>query len=177
MRRFTGFAVAATVALLSVAVAGQAPAPAQGGGQGRGGGGGRAAGPPVVAPTTIATFMDHQNVMRSNAQQAGNINRGVMMGDIAAAKAGAAQLRTNYTTLRTFYSSKMKADAVTIIDNGLTAVTGVDTLLNAAMPDAMAVAAAVKMAQGTCGACHMAHRTGDNQTGFNFTDPSIRPPG
>jgi hypothetical protein len=179
MRKFQYYAVVAMVALLGAAVAaqGQGGAPG-GGGQGRGGGrgGGRQAGPPVVAPTTINTFMDHQNVMRSNQQQAGAINRGVMMGDIAAAKAGAAQLRTNFTTLRTYYNSKMAADAVTAIDNGLTALNGVDQALNAATPDAMAVAAAVKMAQGACGACHMAHRTGDAQNGFTFNPPTLAPP-
>ena len=171
MRRFTYYASAAMVVLLGAAVAAQ-----QGGGQAQGqGGGGRGgpAGPPVVAPTTIVTFMDHQLVMRSNAQQNGAINKGLASGSVADARMGAAQLRTNFTTLRTFYNSKMKADAVMIINNGLMQLDTLDKMLQAPMPDIMAAQAQAKMTAGACAACHMAYRSGDNQTGFRFTDPSI----
>jgi len=171
MRRFTCYAIAAMVVLLSVAVAAQGQGA---GGQGRqGGGGGRQAGPPVVAPTMIATFMDHQLVMRSNAQQNQAINKGLASGSVADARMGVAQLRTNFTTLRTFYNSKMKADAVTIVDTGLANLDALDKMLQAPTPDVMAAQAQAKMTAGACGACHMTYRTGDNQTGFRFTDPSI----
>jgi hypothetical protein len=164
------------VVLLSAAVAAQGQGDAQGRGGGRQGGGGRQAGPPVVAPTTIATFMDHQLVMRSNAQQNQAINKGLASGSIADARMGVAQLRTNYNTLRTFYNSKMQANAVMIIANGLAGLDALDTLLQAATPDIMAAQAQAKMAGGACGACHMAYRTGDNQAGFRFTDPTILAP-
>jgi hypothetical protein len=171
MRRFSIYLTAALVALLGAAVAAQGQGDGQGRQGGRGGGG--QAGPPVVAPTTINTFMDHQNVMRSNAQANQAINKGLASGSVADAQMGAATLRTNFTTLRTFYDSKMRADAVTILTNALTQLDTLDTMLAAPMPDVMAAQAQAKMAQGACGACHMAYRTGDNQNGFRFTDPSI----
>jgi hypothetical protein len=165
------------VACLSAAVAAQGQ---EGGGQGRqggqGGGGGRQAGPPVVAPTMIATFMDHQMVMRSNAQQNQAINKGLASGSVADARMGAAQLRTNFNTLRTFYQSKMQANAVMIINTGLMNLDALDKMLQAPMPDIMAAQAQAKMTAGACGACHMAYRTGDNQAGFRFTDPTILAP-
>ena len=172
MRKFTYYGVAAMVVLLSAAVAAQGQGgQAQGGA--RQGGGGRQAGPPVVAPTTITTFMDHQLVMRSNAQQNQAINKGLASGSVADARMGIATLRTNYATLRTFYNSKMKADAVMIIDNGLAQLAALDQALQAPMPDIMAAQAQAKMAAGACGACHMTYRTGSNQEGFRFTDPTI----
>jgi hypothetical protein len=129
----------------------------------------------VVAPTTVATLMDHQLVMRSNAQQNQAINKGLASGSVADARMGVAQLRTNFNTLRTFYNSKMKADAVKVIDDGVAQLQALDTALQAATPDIMAAQAQAKMAAGACGACHMTYRTGSAQEGFRFTDPTILP--
>jgi hypothetical protein len=127
------------------------------------------------APTKIAALADHMALMKSNAQANGALNKSLGSGSFADAKAAAGTLRTNFTTLRTFWTEKKNADALKIVDDGLSRLDGLDKLLAAAAPDQMAAQAAAKQfSGGTCAACHKMMREGDAQSGYRFR-PEVDP--
>lgn len=112
---------------------------------------------------------DHAKIMKANAQAGQGINAAIKGGTFADAKAGVATLRTNYTSLLAFYSAKKKDDAVALLKGGLTQLDALDAALSAATPDAMAVQAAMKQFQGSCGGCHKQYRAGDGKdTPYSF---------
>ena len=57
-------------------------------------------------PTKIATLADHVAVMKSNGQANGALNKSLGSGSFADAKTAAGTLRTNFTTLRAFWTEK-----------------------------------------------------------------------
>ncbi len=120
-------------------------------------------------PTKIATLADHVAVMKSNGQANGALNKSLGSGSFADAKTAAGTLRTNFTTLRAFWTEKKNADALKIVNDGISRLDGLDKVLAAAAPDQAAAAAAGKEFSGaTCAACHKAMREGDNQSGYKF---------
>ena len=171
MRKFT---LGTTVAI--VALAGTiALAQGEGRGQGRQGGGPGGGGGPVMAPAKIATLTDHAMLMKSNAQANGALNKSLGSGAFADARTAVGTLRTNFTTLRTFWTEKKNAkgsaEALKIVNDGLMRLDTLDKSLGAAAPDQMAAQAAAKEFGGnTCGACHKTMRDGDAQTGFRFRE-------
>jgi cytochrome c556 len=123
------------------------------------------------APAKIATLQDHAALMKSNAQAVGALNKALGSGAFADARPQVAALRTNFTTLRTFWTEKMNQTALTIVNDGLMRLDAMDKLLSAAAPDQMAAQAAAKEFGGaTCAACHKQLREGDAQTGFKFRE-------
>jgi hypothetical protein len=120
------------------------------------------------APTKIATMADHVALMKSNAQANGALNKSIASASTADAKAAAATLRTNFTTLRTFWSEKKNADALKIVEDGLTRLQTIEKALAAATPDPSAAQAAKEFGGATCASCHKMMREGDAQTGFRF---------
>lgn len=126
------------------------------------------------APAKIATLQDHMALMKSNAQANGGLNKALGSGAFADARTQVATLRTNLTTLRTFWTEKKRDDALKIVNDGLMRLDGLDKMLAAPAPDQMAAQAAAKEFGGnTCGACHKQMRDGDAQTGFRFREPGI----
>ena len=121
-----------------------------------------------VAAQANLTLEDHAKIMKANGQAAQGINAAVKGGTFADAKPHAATLRSNYTNLLAFYSAKKKDDAVALLKGALTQLDAVDAALAAATPDAMAIQAAMKQFQGSCGGCHKQYREGDAQTGYKF---------
>ena len=123
------------------------------------------------APTKIATLADHAALMKSLAQANGALNKSLGSGAFADAKTAAATLRTNFTTLRTFWAEKKNAEALKVVNDGLTRLDAVDKLLAAAAPDQTAAQATVKeFAGATCATCHKAMRDGDAKTGYRFRE-------
>ena len=122
-----------------------------------------------VAAQANLTLEDHAKIMKATGQAAQGINAAVKGGTFADAKAHVATLRTNYTNLQAFYAAKKKDDAVALIKGALTNLDAVDAALSAAAPDAMAIQAAMKMFQGSCGGCHKQYRAGDGKdTPYSF---------
>ena len=149
MRRFTICSTFAAMALAAAVTFAQAPA----------------------APTKIATLQDHIALMKSNAQANQALGKALASGSFADARTQAATIRTNLTTLRTFWTEKNNDTALKIVNEGLTRLDAVDKILAAPMPDQMAAQAAAKEFQGnTCGACHKQLREGTQETGFKFRE-------
>ena len=122
-----------------------------------------------VAAQANLTPEDHAKLMKANGQAAQATNKALGSGAVADAKAGAATLRSNYTSLLAFYSAKKKDDAVALIKGALTNLDAVDAALSAATPDTMAAQAALKMFQGSCAGCHKQYRAGDGKdTPYSF---------
>ena len=123
------------------------------------------------APATVATMADHVALMKSNAQAVGTLNKALGSAAYADARSATAALRTNFTTLRTFWTAKNNTEAVTVLNDGLSRLEGLDKMLSATAPDQMAAQAAAKeFAGNACGACHKMQREGDAQTGFRFRE-------
>jgi hypothetical protein len=123
------------------------------------------------APSKIATLADHAVLMKSNAQANGALNKSLGSGGLADAKAAAATLRTNFTTLRTFWTEKKNAEALKIVTDGLSRLEAIDKAVAATAPDQTAAQAAAKEFGGaTCAACHKMMREGDPQAGFRFRE-------
>ena len=121
------------------------------------------------APAKIATLTDHAALMKSNAQANGTLNKSLESGAFADARKATATLRTNFTTLRTFWTEKKNAEALKIVGDGLMRLEALDKILAASAPDQMAAQAAAKQFGGnTCATCHKMLREGDAQTGFRF---------
>ena len=99
----------------------------------------------------------------------GAIGKAAKSGDFAAAKASATTVKTALQQAHAFWKASGKADAIAMSDDALTKVTALETALSAATPDAAAVAAAQKEAQGTCGACHKQFRDTDGATPPTYT--------
>jgi hypothetical protein len=109
--------------------------------------------------------------MKSNAGALGGLNKALGSASYDDAKAAAATLRTNFTTLRTFWSEKKNAEALKIVGGGLTMLDGIDKSLAASTPDQAAAQGAAKAFAGaTCAACHKMLREGDATTGFRFVE-------
>lgn len=121
-----------------------------------------------VAAQATLTLEDHAKIMKANGQAAQATNKAIGSGAVADAKAGVTTLRTNYTNLMAFYTAKKKDDAVANLKSAMTQLDAVDKALSATPPDTMAAQAAMKMFQGSCGACHKQYRDGDAQTGYKF---------
>ena len=144
MRRFTLCSTVAMVALIGAIVVAQAPA-------------------------KIATMADHAALMKSNAQANGAIGKALASGAFADARTQLGTLRTNLTTLRTFWTEKKNAEALKIVNDGISRAEALDKMLAAPAPDQMAAQAAAKeMGGNTCGACHKMMRDGDATAGFSF---------
>jgi len=144
IRRFTLSSIVAMTALAGVAALAQAPA-------------------------TIATMADHVALMKSNGQAVGTLNKALGSGAYADARTANTTLRTNFTTLRTFWASKNNTEVLAVINDGLSRLEALDKMLSASTPDQMAAQAAAKeFAGNACGACHKMQREGDAQTGFRF---------
>ena len=123
------------------------------------------------APAKIATFQDHAALMKSNAQANNALGKALGSGSFADARAQVATLRTNFTTLRTFWTEKKNDVALKIVDGGLARLDGLDKILSASAPDQMAAQAAQKeFAPNTCQACHKQLREGTAETGFKFRE-------
>lgn len=152
MRRFTVCSTVALVVMLGAVAVAQGQAPA-------------------AAPAKVATFADHAALMKSNAQANGVLNKSLGSGAFGDARTAAGTLRTNFTTLRTFWTEKKNAEALKIVNDGLVRLDALDKTLGAAAPDQMAAQAAAKEFGGnTCAACHKMLREGDAQTGFRFRE-------
>jgi hypothetical protein len=152
MLTFRTCSAVALVALFGASVAAQGQASAQG-------------------PATISTMADHVALMKSNAQANGTLNKSLGSGAFADARMAVGSLRSNYTTLRTFWTEKMNAEAQKVVADGLMRLDALDKILAAPAPDQMAAQAAAKEFGGnTCGACHKMLREGDAQTGFRFRE-------
>ena len=114
---------------------------------------------------------EYAKLMKSNAQANGALNKAVGSAAYADARAQVATIRQNFMTLQPFWAERKRAEAVTILKDGLSRLDAMDKMLGGATVDQVAAQASAKEFGGmTCGACHKMFRDGDNQTGFKFKE-------
>ena len=118
----------------------------------------------VVSAQKATTPEDLDAAMKRVQQNNAVVNKSVKSGDFAAAKVGVAAVKQALMDAENFWVINKKDDAVAMSKDAIAKVTAVETLLNAATPDVMAVQAAMKEQGGACTACHKAYRETDTTT-------------
>jgi hypothetical protein len=142
--------------------AGGAPAAAAGRQGGRGG----------AAPVTIE---QHSAAMKQIQQAIGAANKALKGGDTATTTTNVETLATQFATIETFYTQRMKPDAVKLAQTARAGAA--DTLAALKAGDAMKAQMTLANTQGTCKQCHGMYRESDGGTGFRFNAASgITPP-
>ena len=148
--------------------------------------GGQTAAAPAQAPAAAAaaktpapaqiTVAEHAATMKTIAQSIQGANKSLKGGDTAAATASVQTLATSFATIETFYTQRMKPDAVKLAQ---TARSGAqDALAALKAGDAMKAQTSIATTQGTCAQCHKMYREGDGKTtpyAFNAAS-GITPP-
>lgn len=111
------------------------------------------------------TTPDELDATMKRVQQNGAIvGKSVKSGDFAAAKTAIAAVKQALMDAENFWVVNKKADAIAMSKDAISKVTAVETLINAATPDPVAIGAAQKEQQGACGACHKQYRETDTST-------------
>jgi len=118
----------------------------------------------TVSAQKATTPADLDAAMKKVSQNNAITNKSVKSGDFAAAKVSAAAVKAALMDAENFWVVNKKDDAVAMSKDAIAKVTAVETLLNAAAPDAMAIQAAMKEQGGACTACHMKYREQDAST-------------
>ena len=119
------------------------------------------AGVSVMAQGKIASVEEYAKLMKSNAQANGALNKAVGSAAYADARAQVGTIRQNFMTLQPFWTERKRAEAVTILKDGLSRLDALDKMLGAATVDQVAAQAAAKEFGGmTCGACHKMFQIG-----------------
>ena len=148
--------------------------------------GGQTAAAPAPAPAAAAaaktpapaqiTVAEHAATMKTIAQSIQGANKSLKGGDTAAATTSVQTLATSFATIETFYTQRMKPDAVKLAQ---TARSGAqDALAALKAGDAMKAQTSIATTQGTCAQCHKMYREGDGKTtpyAFNAAS-GITPP-
>ena len=99
--------------------------------------------------------------MKKVAPAMGAANKAIKSGDFAGAKAQVAIVKQALTDAENFWVMHKKNDAIAMSKDSVAKVAALETALSASAPDTEAVMAAVKVAGGTCGACHKQYREQD----------------
>ena len=121
------------------------------------------------------TVEQHAATMKGIAQAAGGAAKALKGGDAAGAVASLETLATSFATIETFYTQRMKPDAVKLAQTARTGVTG--ALAAAKAGDAMKAQLELANAQGTCKQCHGMYREGGGAEPYRFNAASgITPP-
>jgi len=144
------------------APAAAAPAPA----------GGRQGGA-AAAPITVA---EHAATMKTIAQSVQGANKALKGGDTAGAAPNVETLATSFARIETFYTQRMKPDAVKLAQTARSGAQDAVAALKAG--DAMKAQTSLATTQGTCAQCHKMYREGDGKTApYAFNAASgITPP-
>ena len=108
-------------------------------------------------------------LMQANREALGELNTAVETAAYEDARVRVGLLRRNFQALRSFWSSRQRADAVDIIGEGMNRLAALEELLGRREVPADAVRAATGAFGGAaCAACHDAYREGSAETGFRF---------
>ena len=118
----------------------------------------------VVSAQKATTPEDLDAAMKRVQQNNAVIGKSVKSGDFAAAKVAVAAVKQALMDAENFWVINKKDDAVAMSKDAIAKVTAVETLLNAATPDPVAIGAAQKEQGGACTACHKAYRETDTTT-------------
>ena len=121
------------------------------------------------------TIEQHAAAMKQIQQAIGAANKALKGADNATATTNVEILATQFATIETFYTQRMKPDAVKLAQTARTGAA--DTLAALKAGDAMKAQMSLANTQGTCKQCHGMYREGDAQAGYKFNAASgITPP-
>jgi len=109
---------------------------------------------------------DYQAWMKANGAAMGSLNKNLMAKDSNGVAADAQKLEANLKQVEDYWQKRGTTDAVDFAKRGQMAAAAVAKDASAGNLDQ--AAADLKMVQGACGGCHMAHREGTPQTGFKM---------
>lgn len=109
---------------------------------------------------------DYQTWMKSNGAAMGSLNKNLMAKDANGVASDAQKLESNLKQVEDYWQKRGVADAVDLAKRGQVAAATVAKDASAGNLDQ--ATADLKMLQGACGGCHMAHREGTAQTGFKM---------
>ena len=113
--------------------------------------------------------------MKQIQQAIGAANKALKGGDTATTTTNVETLATQFATIETFYTQRMKPDAVKLAQTARAGAA--DTLAALKAGDAMKAQMSLANTQGTCKQCHGMYREGDATTGYKFNAASgITPP-
>ena len=142
--------------------------------------GGQAAAAPAPAAAAPApariTVAEHAATMKTIAQSVQAANKALKGADTASATTSVQTLATSFATVETFYTQRMKPDAVKLAQTARSGAQDAVAALKAG--DAMKAQMSLATAQGTCAQCHKMYREGDGKTtpyAFNAAS-GITPP-
>jgi cytochrome c556 len=115
----------------------------------------------VAMAQKVTNPMELDAAMKKIAPAMGAANKAIKSGDFAGAKTQIATVKQTLVDAENFWVMHKKDDAIAMSKDAVAKVTALETALSAAAPDTEAVMAAVKVAGGTCGACHKQYREQD----------------
>ena len=115
----------------------------------------------VAMAQKVTNPMELDAAMKKIAPAMGAANKAIKSGDFAGAKTQIATVKQALADAENFWVMHKKDDAIAMSKDAVAKVTALETTLSAAAPDTEAVMAAVKVAGGTCGACHKQYREQD----------------
>ena len=115
----------------------------------------------VAMAQKVTNPMELDAVMKKVAPAMGAANKAIKSGDYAGAKASLATVKQALVDAENFWVMNKKDDAIAMSKDSIAKVTALEQAVAAPMPDMEAVMAAVKVAGGTCGACHKTYREQD----------------
>lgn len=107
-----------------------------------------------------------QALMKSNGATMGSLNKNLAAKDGSGVASDASKLEANLKQVEAYWQKRGTADAVDFAKKGHTAAAMVAK--DASAGNLEQAATNLKMVQGACGGCHMAHREGTPQTGFKI---------
>jgi hypothetical protein len=128
---------------------------------------------PAPAQITVA---EHAATMKTIAQSIQGANKSLKGGDTATATTSVQALATSFATIETFYTQRMKPDAVKLAQTARSGAQDAVAALKAG--DAMKAQTSIATTQATCAQCHKMYREGDGKTtpyAFNAAS-GITPP-
>ena len=136
-----------------------------------------AAAAPAPAPAAARlTVADHAATMKTIAQSIQAANKALKGGDTATATPNVETIATSFARIETFYTQRMKPDAVKLAQTARSGAQDAVAALKAG--DAMKAQTSLATTQGTCAQCHKMYREGDGKTtpyAFNAAS-GITPP-
>jgi cytochrome c556 len=113
-----------------------------------------------------AVDSEYQAWMKSNGAAMASLNKSLMAKDASGVASSAQTLENNLKEVELYWQKHGTTDAVEFAKRGQAAAAVVAKDASAGNLDL--AAADLKMLQGACGGCHMAHREGTAQTGFQM---------
>ena len=115
----------------------------------------------VLVAQKVTTPAELDAAMKKVGPAQGLTGKAIQAGNFADAKTQVAIVKQALMDAENFWVANKKDDAIAMSKDSIAKVTALEQAVSAPTPDMEAVMAAVKVAGGTCGACHKTYREQD----------------